>query len=211
MEENKLTFMTTGTRTAMVVGAVVAGIVVAATLTGRHRALVLQTPAQEIVPAQETPVATPDVQTTATRETPTGPIAAAISSDTVSTCTYVTTIDGTAYRTTVTAGKGAFRADTAAGGLTTHMLYDGDTQYLWTDGDTTPGMVITGACADELRTAAAASPDAATMMPTDPRAAFGAATNVTCTAGGTLQTTPPPTIRFTDQCAMLRQARGDNR
>ncbi len=118
-------------------------------------------------------------------------------------CTYTTPEEqGFVSATTVIEGE-RYSAEIQFGGTTTHALYDGQTQYVWTDGNTT-GFRIEKACLEDLKNTLPETERAPEI--TDPSEDFDAAQNVSCTPEKQADFRPPAAIAFTDQCAFLRQS-----
>lgn len=124
-------------------------------------------------------------------------------------CTYTSGEGMTAVTSTVLVAGEQFYTQVVTNGVTTSALYDGDTQYMWTNGST-EGMKMTKACLENLKASVpqgTAAPQA--EAPADYQSMFDTALNVQCEPIETnpIETILPKEITFSDQCAMLEQSK----
>ncbi len=128
----------------------------------------------------------------------------AMSSGTAMSCTYAVEQGGSTYESTVMVQGEKFRADAAISGMTTHVLFDGADQYMWTEGTKT-GFKMSKACLDEMSQTTTSTENQASP-PQDAKAAFDAAKNVKCSPAGNIDLSVPADITFTDQCAQMKES-----
>lgn len=100
-----------------------------------------------------------------------------------------------------------YKSDFAAAGKITHMVFDGEATYTWTEGEV-KGMKMTVACAQDLaknapKPASSADQNAPTT-PTNPEKTFDNATDVKCEPSSDGDFAVPSDIKFTDQCEMMK-------
>lgn len=128
----------------------------------------------------------------------------AMTSGVAMSCTYVVGEEGKTYESTVIVQGEKFRADSKVAELTTHALFDGADQYVWTDGTKT-GFKMSKACIDEISKSAPEAESKTSSMQ-DAKAAFDAAKNVNCSPAGDIDLSVPTDITFTDQCAQMQES-----
>lgn len=119
-------------------------------------------------------------------------------------CTYASSTGTDAVMSTVYVDGKKFLAESVVNGVKSHVLSDGETQYIWTDG-TKQGMKMTTVCLAELQKSLPAS--ANQTAPQDYAKSFDTAQNVNCSvASGSVSLTVPSDVVFTDQCEMLKES-----
>lgn len=101
-------------------------------------------------------------------------------------------VDGQRFFTTATVGN-----------VKTNALFDGETQYVWTEGSA-QGMKLTKACLESMKTQATNS----NTNTRDYQKEFDMAKNVQCEpmSSDSVSFALPETVTFTDQCAMMQES-----
>jgi hypothetical protein len=118
-------------------------------------------------------------------------------------CTYASSTGKDAVTSTVLVDGKKFLAETSVNGKKSHVLSDGDVQYIWSD-DSKQGMKMSMTCLADLQKSL---PAAAQSAPEDYAKTFDTANNVNCTAvSGGVSLSVPSDVTFTDQCAMLKES-----
>lgn len=128
----------------------------------------------------------------------------AMSSGVAMRCTYAVGEEGNSYESTVIVQGDKFRADAVVANTTTHALFDGTDQYVWTEGTKT-GFKMSKACLDEISKMAPETEEKTPSMQ-DTRANFEAAKNVSCSPATGTDFSAPADITFTDQCAQMKDS-----
>lgn len=156
-------------------------------------------PASEEVTQQTEPETPADISASE----PIGSIREAMSLGRAMRCTYTAPGEqGSMSATAVVEGE-RYAAEIQFGDTKTRALYDGQTQYVWTEGAAT-GFKIEKACLEDLKQSVPENAPAAPQVE-DPSEDFDAAENVSCTPERQADFRVPENITFTDQCAFLRQ------
>jgi hypothetical protein len=123
-------------------------------------------------------------------------------------CTYATQSGGKTIRSTVTVDGRKFRSVMDTGTVKAYGIFDGETQYSWTDG-TRQGFKIGKDCLEDLKRNAPtdAKADADTVSPEapNPSSIFDLATDVECGPADAADFSVPADIVFADQCEVLDQ------
>lgn len=123
-------------------------------------------------------------------------------------CTYNVETGGKNMQSTVVVNGDRYQSTTVIGDMTTYALFDGETQYVWTNTAKT-GTKMNKACLEEMKNAVKdLSQASAATVPTveDTEATFDAAKNVSCVPALGVELTVPKDVTFTDQCAMMKQS-----
>lgn len=121
-------------------------------------------------------------------------------------CTYTLTEQGQTAQSSIIVDGQKYRATTNTGDMKSNVIFDGTTQYIWTDG-AIQGIKISKTCLDELR----ASLPKNTVLPvgetTEEREkTLAAATKVICTRATEEDFLLPSGMTFADQCGMMKQS-----
>lgn len=123
-------------------------------------------------------------------------------------CTYNMNEGGTNFQSTTVIEGQRFKSITVMSDATYYGLFDGTTQYTWTNKDK-KGFKMSKACMDELK---AMMPSAEDMKDKtvpkvdDLQASLDAAKNVSCQPTTEADFSVPSDITFTDQCALMKQS-----
>ncbi len=122
-------------------------------------------------------------------------------------CTYTSGEGTAAVTSTVLVAGEQFYTQVVTSGVTTSALYDGKTQYVWTNGST-EGMKMTKACLENFQSSIPQD-TASKQVPADYRDMLETALNVQCAPIETnpLETILPKDVVFSDQCAMMEQSK----
>ncbi len=122
-------------------------------------------------------------------------------------CTYTSGEGTAAVTSTVLVAGEQFYTQVVTSGVTTSALYDGKTQYVWTNGST-EGMKMTKACLEDLQ-ASVPQDTTSQQAPSDYQGMLETALNVQCVPIETnpLETILPKEVVFSDQCAMMEQGK----
>lgn len=124
-------------------------------------------------------------------------------------CTYTSTEGGKTLQSSVVVSGEKFKAVSDMNGTKTNIIFDGASQYMWTDG-TVQGLKMSKTCLDELKASIPTS-DAATTSPLvqgpkDIEQSFETAVGTTCTVTVEEDFSVPSTVTFVDQCEMMKQS-----
>ncbi len=128
----------------------------------------------------------------------------AMSSGAAMSCTYAVGEEGKTYESTVMVQGEKFRADAVVSEMTTHVVFDGNDQYMWTEGTKT-GFKMSKACLDEMSKTVTSTENQGSPLQ-DAKATFDAAKNVKCSPAGNIDLSVPTDITFTDQCAQMQES-----
>ena len=118
-------------------------------------------------------------------------------------CTYTSESGETDFTSTVAVDGTKFKTESTVGALKTHALFDGETQYMWTEGQS-QGFKMSKSCLDELKESIKDLPTG-TPGPKDYETSFDAAQNVKCEESGAIDFSLPTNVTFTDQCEMMNK------
>lgn len=119
-------------------------------------------------------------------------------------CDFTSGDGESAVTSTVYVSGQKFFTTATAGGVKTNALFDGSTQYVWTEGST-QGMKLTKACLESMKSQPNTRAEAQSR---DYQKEFEMAQNVQCEpkANATVSFTVPTEITFSDQCAMMQES-----
>jgi hypothetical protein len=122
-------------------------------------------------------------------------------------CTYSTKAGDTTITSVVYVQGKNFKSVGSINGKTTNTIFDGDTLYMWMEGQTT-GTKMALSCINELKASLPANqannPAANVQSPEDQ---FKNATDTSCVPGdSSVDYSVPANVTFTDQCAMMKNA-----
>lgn len=122
-------------------------------------------------------------------------------------CTYTVAEGGKGVSSSVIVNGEKFKSVTEVGGRKMHGLFDGEAQYVWTEGEK-QGFKMSKGCMDELKAGLPAGSEAnpATAGVKDLSEGFDMAKNVTCEAAPAADLSVPTDVEFADQCEMMRQS-----
>lgn len=128
----------------------------------------------------------------------------AMSAGVAMSCTYSVTEGENTYESKVVVQGEKFKADSQVANVTTHALFDGTDQYVWTEGSKT-GFKMSKSCLDEFSKMA---PESQEKNPTlkDAKETFDAAQNVSCSPAAGANFSVPTDVTFTDQCAQMKDS-----
>ena len=122
-------------------------------------------------------------------------------------CTYMA--DGQAsFKSSVIVNGDKFKSVTEVAGKKMYGLFDGEAQYVWTEGES-KGFKMSKGCLDELKANLPAGSDTNTGAGVkDLSEGFDMAKNVTCEAApsASADLSVPTDVMFADQCEMMRQS-----
>lgn len=123
-------------------------------------------------------------------------------------CTYTSSEGVAAVTSTVLVAGEQFYTQVETNGVTTSALYDGKTQYVWTNGSA-EGMKMTKACLEDLQTSISQNTTSSQQVPSDYQSMLETAFNVQCAPIETnpLETILPKEVVFSDQCAIMEQGK----
>jgi len=118
-------------------------------------------------------------------------------------CSFSSGEGETAVTSTVYVAGQRFLTTAMVGSVKTNALFDGETQYVWTDGSV-QGMKLTKACLESMKTESTKT----NVPPKDYQKEFDMAKNVHCepAATGAVSMEVPANVTFTDQCAMMQDS-----
>lgn len=126
-------------------------------------------------------------------------------------CTYAIG-DDKAIQATVLVDGEKFKSTTVMKDMTVHGLFDGETQYTWTDKEK-QGSKMSKACLDKMTArfqdmSADASKKESAAAPSvqDLREGFDGLKDVQCQAASAVDFSLPKDVSFVDQCAMIEQS-----
>lgn len=115
-------------------------------------------------------------------------------------CTYAGTDAATSA--VLVSGK-KFRATTTVSGMTSEVLFDGETQYMWSS-QSPQGIKMSQACLESLKQSVPQGA-AAQSQEYDYEKDFNTASGVKCEKASGVDFAAPTTVTFVDQCAMMEQ------
>ena len=125
------------------------------------------------------------------------------------TCTYKVDVGGQEYASQVFIDGEKYKADSVVAGMTTHALFDGQNQYVWTEG-TKQGFKMSQACLDEFKNDMQEMPStgSGSLKETieDYAKTFESAQNVSCTPATAADFSVPSDVVFADQCEMMKKS-----
>ncbi len=120
-------------------------------------------------------------------------------------CSYTSMAGDQSVTSTVYVDGTKFKSDSVVHGATIHALFDGETQYTWTEGPTNTGMKMSKACLDEMKNnMPSTAPQGA--QPEDYSKSFDTAHDVKCEPVSSVDFSLPTDVTFTDQCAMMQKS-----
>ena len=124
-------------------------------------------------------------------------------------CTYKVDMNGQEYISKVFVDGEKYKADSVVAGIATHALYDGQNQYVWTEG-TKQGFKMSKTCLDEFKNQMGQAPSTGTgsmkEAVEDYAKTFESAKNVSCEPATTADFSVPADVVFTDQCEMMKKS-----
>lgn len=123
-------------------------------------------------------------------------------------CTYSASEGKNSTATEVLVAGEQFVATTRVGGVATHALFDGTTQYIWTSGSK-QGMKMSQTCLESFKKTATDQNGSPDKTPQDYRESLDMAKNVQCEStefDPPIAEQVPKDIAFTDQCAMMQES-----
>ncbi len=123
-------------------------------------------------------------------------------------CTYALGTDANTTSTIFVDGQ-KIKTATSVSGMTMYGIFDGDTQYTWTEGSTTQGFKMSKSCMDEMKNLAPqkAQGNVPTPAPVQDYQSYDKAQNVSCKAATEdVDFSIPSDITFVDQCEMMRDS-----
>lgn len=118
-------------------------------------------------------------------------------------CTYAGTDAATS---TVLVSGQKFRATTMVSGMTSEVLFDGETQYMWSS-QSPQGVKMSKTCLESLKQSFPQE-NAATDQKYDYEKDFNTASGVSCEKVSGVEFAAPTAVTFVDQCAMMEQLKG---
>jgi hypothetical protein len=119
-------------------------------------------------------------------------------------CTYTDTADTGISSTVFVDGK-KMKFTSTINGTVMYGLFDGETQYTWSNDSNKQGFTMSAACLDEIKTFSQGIPPNNAPAPQD-YASMEALQNVRCVPAESEDFSLPTDITFVDQCAMLRDS-----
>lgn len=120
-------------------------------------------------------------------------------------CTYSLIEGDKTIQSSVIVEGEKFKAVSDMNGVATNIIFDGTTQYMWTDGQV-QGLKMSKACLDELQAGLPKNtPLPAGETLEEREKTFAAATGVTCTSATEEDFSLPVGMTFVDQCEMMKQ------
>ena len=100
-----------------------------------------------------------------------------------------------------------WKMSTEMAGAKTEVLFDGETQYVWTNGST-QGMKMSMTCLENLGASAKENGSTAPQTGAENyQDDFDTLQNVSCEKAGDVDFSLPVGVTFTDQCAMMEQSK----
>ncbi len=123
-------------------------------------------------------------------------------------CTYVVGTPEKAITTSVFVDGKKFKTEAEVGGAKTEALFDGETQYVWTD-KSSSGMKMTKDCLSELKASLpqGQAQGASDRPSEDYQKDFDMAQNVHCEKAAAVDFSVPKDVEFIDQCALMEQSK----
>jgi hypothetical protein len=120
-------------------------------------------------------------------------------------CTYKMKIGNEEMETVTYVNGKKYMGTTMVAGNLTHMLFNEDAMYTWTEGQP-QGMKMTTACSEELAKNTPQTGDQNLPAPADPTGekTFDNAMDVNCEPASGVDFSVPTGVTFTDQCEMMK-------
>lgn len=120
-------------------------------------------------------------------------------------CTYADAQNGASSTVFIDGQK--FKFTSEVNGEKMYGVFDGDTQYMWTTGQTKQGFKMGKACMDELGKMAPQTEGSKNTAPAqDFEKSFEMAQNVRCEPATSEDFSIPTDVTFVDQCAMIKDS-----